>query len=74
MDSVQADHFLRTQRKPFESMVKHTSVSPASSQFRTQDVQLSALLDHAPPLNTRFSPSFGPWGLSRGLSRKYLDP
>ena len=48
-------YFLRTHRNPFESIVRHTSVRPASSQLRTHEVQLSALLDHAPPRRTRFS-------------------
>ena len=44
---IQTFHFLRTQRKPFESIVKHTSVAPDSSQPRAQEAQSSALLDQA---------------------------
>jgi len=49
-------YFPRTQRKPFESIVKQTSVPPDSSQPRAQEEQWSAPLDQAPPLSTRFSP------------------
>ena len=59
----------RTQRNPSESIVRQTSVNPASSQLRADTVQFSPLLDHAPPRNTRFSPSAGPRGFSRGLVR-----
>lgn len=66
--NCQSIHLLRTHRKPFESMVRHTSVSPIWSQFRIHEVQLASLADQAPPRNTRFSPCPGPRGFSAGLS------